>query len=128
MIRTFIAALSLAFALNALADGQIAVVPTSDPAATWQFESICIHSNAAPPAAVINIVWLTQAGRNAQLDTDLYPRAVTLAGAELVSFIGAVSPASTDAFSGTAGAAKRFRQRAGKWLIDNGKIARGANE
>lgn len=122
-----IAALLLFFvALNLGADGTVTTQPTADPLADWQIVGLCVH--AASGSATITIKWLTSSGAEARLDPTLYATSITLSGAEVVSFIAAVSPAGTDTFSSTAGAAKRFRQRASKWLIDNGKLTRAANE
>lgn len=126
-MKTALVLVLLLVSFAAYSDGPIAVAPSSDPASTWQFIGIKVIPST-PPSVVISVVWLTQSGRDAQLDTDLYPREITLVGAEIVSFLAAISPAGTDSFSATAGAAKRFRQRASRWLIDNGKIARGGNE
>lgn len=126
-MRPFVATALLLLTLVARADGPVTVAPSSDPLATWQLVGIRV-SPASPATVAITIVWLTQGGRAANLDTDLYPLEIVLTGAEITGFLGAVSPASTDSFSGTANSAKRFRQRASKWLIDNGKISRGGNE
>lgn len=127
-MKRFVALLLVSFSLFAFADGTVTVTPAADPPVTWQFTGICINPNAGPGAISLSITWLAQSGREAPLDQELYPKAITLTGAEVVQFIAAVSPAGTDTFSSTPGAAKRFRQRATKWLIDNGKLARAANE
>ena len=120
--------LALLLSLPVLADGTITVQPTSDPPATWIITELYVGMAASGPSVVVTIKWLTASGAEAHLDAVNYPRVVTLTGANVVAFCAALSPAGTDTFSGTAGAAKRFRQRATKFLIDGGFITRGANE
>jgi hypothetical protein len=125
-VKKFSTILALLFALNLAADGTVTTQPSADSVADWQIVSVCMH--AATVSATIHIRWLHASGAEARLDSTLYVTAITITGAEVAQFIAAVSPAGTDTFSSTGNAAKRFRQRASKWLIDNGKLTRAANE
>ena len=120
--------LGLALSRPLIADGTVTVQPTADTLATWHLAELYLNTSAAGPSVTIVLRWVTASGAEATLDPAIYPRTITLTGAEVVSICAAISPAGTDTFSGTAGAAKRFRQRVAKWLIDNGKLTRATNE
>jgi hypothetical protein len=122
-----VVALLLFLTLPALADGTVTVAPAADPVATWAFTGLCINPSGATSSAMVTITWTTAGGQDAAVDATLYPRVVVLTAAEMLSFVAAISPAGADTFSASA-AAKRLRQRAAKWLIDNGKLTRAANE
>lgn len=128
MKLSLVLVLVLSFSQPLVADGTVTVQPTADSLATWHLAELYLNTSAAGPSVTIVLRWVATSGAEVAPDPVLYPRTITLTGAEVVGMCAAISPAGTDSFSGTAGAAKRLRQRLSKWLIDNGKLARGANE
>ena len=104
-----------------MSDATLNVLPTADRIQRLEITHFGINPNAGPANATINLIWYTESGK-AATDTGDLPTNIVLTGADLVAFLGAISPNAADGFMAVANPALRFRRRALAWLIDNGKL------